>query len=138
MVALQRRRLKASEQEDETFIMRRWGDWQFFIVTLRRLRQSAKIAEFDPAVRAAISDFDAKLPALQTMRNVGEHVEDYALDRGRDRTISRKQLQVGAFGADELVWLDQRLAADEALRGAEALFVAVRDAAQVRSRQSPT
>ena len=126
MVALQRRRLQATEPEDGRFIMRRWGDWQFLIVALRRLRQAARIAAFSPTVTAAIATFDRSLLGLHTMRNVGEHVEDYAQDRGRDATGDRKQLQVGTFGADELAWLGHRLDADAAMAAAEELFAAVR------------
>lgn len=75
MVALQRRRLQSDEPEDETFIFRRWADFQFLIISLRRLRLAALLAARPETNRAviekAISEFDEALPDLQTMRNVG-------------------------------------------------------------------
>lgn len=129
MAALQRRRLQTDEPEDGRFVMRRWADWQVFIAVLRRLRSAALIGRFHPAVAAAIADFDARLPALAVMRNVGEHMEDYALDQGRDRTVERQQLQSGLVSSDELVWIGRTLNADGALGAAEILFDAVRGAA---------
>ncbi len=43
-VALQHRRLRSKEPEDEVFILRWWTDLQFLIVSLRRLRRSALTA----------------------------------------------------------------------------------------------
>lgn len=132
MVALQRRRLQSEEPEDETFIFRRWADFQFFIVSLRRLRQAALLAARPTAgkaaIESAISEFDDSLPDLRKMRNVGEHVDEYAVERGRDRSVSRRALQVGTFNATTLEWLGERLDADEALAAAERLYGAIKDA----------
>jgi hypothetical protein len=69
MVALQRRRLQSDEPEDETFIFRRWADFQFLIVSLRRLRLAALLAAIPDSNRAvikkAIIEFDEALPDLQ-------------------------------------------------------------------------
>ena len=133
MVALQRRRLQSEEPEDEAFVMRRWADFQFFIVSLRRLRQAALLAARPKASRAriksAISEFDEALPGLRKMRNVGEHVDEYAVERGRDRSVGRQALQVGTFDATTLEWLGERLDADDALAAAERLYDAIKDAA---------
>jgi hypothetical protein len=43
-VALQRRRTRSNEPEDEGFVMRWWADLHFFIVALRRLRRAAELA----------------------------------------------------------------------------------------------
>ncbi len=56
MVALQRRRLQSEEPEDEIFVFRRWADFQFFIVSLRRLRQAALLAAHLKATETAIED----------------------------------------------------------------------------------
>jgi hypothetical protein len=139
MVALQRRRLQSEEPEDETFVFRRWADFQFFIVSLRRLRQAAHLAARPKASRAAIesaiSEFDAAMPdrekkrnVIQKMRNVGEHIDEYAVERGRDRSVGRRTLQVGTFDATTLEWLGERLDADDALVAAERLFEAIKDA----------
>lgn len=132
MVVLQRRRLQSAKSEDETFILRPWADFQFFIVSLRRLRQAALLAArpsaSKAAIESAISEFDESLPGLRKMRNVGEHVDEYAVERGRDRSVSRRALQGGTFNATTLEWLGERLDTDEALAVAERLYGAIKDA----------
>lgn len=140
MVTRQRRRLQSEEPEDETFVFRRWADFQFFIVSLRRLRQSALLAARAKASKAdienAVREFDESLPDLRKMRNVGEHVDEYAVERGRDRSIDRRALQAGTFDATTLEWLGERLDADDALAAAERLYRAIDDA-RSSSREMP-
>ena len=128
-VALQRRRLRSTEPEDEAFAMRWWADAQLLIVMLRRLRRTAELAMTVPRahkeIERALAEFDQELPALQTMRNVGEHIEEYALDQGHDATISRRALQVGGWDGTTLSWLGDSLNVDKALASAEALAATV-------------
>ncbi|HSS05331.1 MAG TPA: hypothetical protein VLK89_09145 [Solirubrobacterales bacterium] len=130
MVALQRRRLQSNEPEDETFIFRRWADFQFLIVSLRRLRLAARLAARSEtnraAIESAIREFDEALPELRKMRNVGEHIDEYAIEKGRDRSVSRLALQAGSFDNVALDWLGGRLDADEALIVAEAPHRAIK------------
>jgi hypothetical protein len=139
MVALQRRRLQSTEPEDETFVFRQWADFQFFIVGLRRLRQAALLAArpkaTEAAIESAIAEFDEALPDLrkkqslvQKLRNVGEHIDEYAVERGRDRNVRRRELQAGAVDATTLDWLGERLDSDDALAAAERLYGAIKDA----------
>ncbi len=62
------------------------------------------------------------------MRNIGEHVDEYVVDRGRDSSVGRRALQVGTFDATTLEWLGERLNADDALAAAERLSRAIKDA----------
>lgn len=127
-VALQCRRLRSTEPEDSSFVFRWWADLQFLIVALRRLRRSAEIAmrvpEFSTEVRAAIDEFDRSLPGLTKMRNVGEHVDDYAANdpKRRDLSVDSWQLQAGSFDGTVYVWLGESLNIDTALAAAEKLF----------------
>lgn len=133
-IVLQRRRLGSKEPEDEVFIFRWWADLQFFIVALRRLRRAAEIASRVPKVASelniAIMKFDKALPMLSTMRNVGEHIDDYALDspRRRYKHITRHSLQVGTWDGVTFEWLDERLNVDDALLASKELYSAVRSA----------
>jgi hypothetical protein len=126
-VALQRRRLRSSEPEDDSFVFRWWADLQFLIVALRRLRRSAEIAkripEFSVEVSAAIDEFDKSLPGLTKMRNVGEHVDAYAMNDPKRRVVSvdSGQLQVGCFDGTVYTWLGESLNIDIALAAAEKL-----------------
>jgi hypothetical protein len=129
-VALQHRRLQSAEPEDDTFVFRWWVDIQFLIVALRRLRRSAEIAGSVPTlsgiIKIALGEFDDTVPGLATMRNVGEHVEDYALGQGRDTTVSPSELQVGCLDWPVYSWLGVSLNLDSALGAAEKLLQAVR------------
>jgi hypothetical protein len=126
-VALQVRRLRTEEPEDVKFVFRFWADLQFLIVALRRLRKAALIANFVPGVATAIKSFDGALPGLAKMRNVGEHVDAYAIDdpSRHHRDISRRGLQVGSWDGTTFSWLEQDLNIDKALREAETLFMAI-------------
>lgn len=135
-VALQIRRLRSEEPEDTDFVMRWWTDLQFLIVALRRLRRTAELAaRTDPSnsLREAMADFDAQLPGLRVMRNVGEHIDAYAVDTpGRHhREVDRRQLQVGGWDGRIYRWLLDKdgewleLDVEKAKTAAEQLFEAV-------------
>lgn len=128
-VALQRRRIRSDEPEDNVFVMRWWADLQFFIVALRRLRRAAelacKVSSAKPGLVLAVKAFDGVLPCLSVMRNVGEHIEDYAVDEGRDSRIDRRQIQVGTFDGVKYEWLGKSLNIDVAHDAAAELFAAI-------------
>ncbi|MBK3816463.1 MULTISPECIES: hypothetical protein [Paraburkholderia] len=88
-VALQHRRLQTTEPEDAAFVFRWWSDLQFLVVALRRLRRAAAIGVRVPSVsertKCAIDSFDRLLPDLAKMRNIGEHVDEYAVDAPKRR-----------------------------------------------------
>ena len=115
-------------------MLRWWADLQFLIVTLQRMRTAARIALRSPSVRAEINAsldaFDKALPMLRTMRNVGEHIDDYAVDRGRDREVERGMLQVGTWNGTTYAWLGHELNIDAARDAAKALHRTVCDAAR--------
>jgi hypothetical protein len=61
------------------------------------------------------------------MRNVGEHTDEYAIDKGRNSKVSRTQLQVSSQQGNTYTWLDHQINIDDALRAAAELFIVVRD-----------
>jgi hypothetical protein len=136
-LALQRRRLRTAEPEDEQFVLRWWADLQFFIVALRRFRRAVEIATAIPAIAdettIALRTFDLAVPSLSVMRNVGEHTEQYGVDSDRrhDKNINRRQLEVARWDGTTLFWLQDpagaphELNVDAALHAAEQLFVAL-------------
>jgi hypothetical protein len=130
-IALQHRRLRSTEPEDSTFVFRWWADIQFLIVALRRLRRSAEVAGCVPRlsklINTALLVFDGALPGLVKMRNVGEHVEDYALDRGRDKSVLRSELQIGCWDGTVYSWLGESLNIDTALDAADKLREVLRE-----------
>jgi len=119
-VDLQHRRVRSTEPEDEHFAFRYWADLQFLIVALQRLRRAAGIAaqvvSSKDRIDAGIKKFDKALPMLKVMRNVGEHVDDYAVDspRRHHKHVTRYSLQVGTFDGTSYEWLNLSLNIDEA------------------------
>jgi hypothetical protein len=132
-IDLQCRRLRTSEPEDEAFIFRKWADFGFLIVALVRLRRAASLAARISEIRSimllALAQFDAALPDLKTMRDVAEHIDDYALERGKNKTVVRQSLEVSAMEVGPtLEWLNGRLNAEEALQAAGKLFRSIQEA----------
>jgi hypothetical protein len=131
-VALQRRRLRTKEPEDGEFLFRRWADFHFLVVALVRLRRAAELAAEIPKIkneiRLALHKFDAAVPDLKKLRDVAEHFDDYALDRGRLTNINRRQLEVAVIGSTKLSWLDGEFDADEAFNAGQHLFDAIKQA----------
>jgi hypothetical protein len=108
-------------------------DFHFFVVALTRLRRAAvlasKIDVLKPRMRAALSEFDAALPHLKTMRDVAEHIDDYAVDSGRNSKISRKELEVASRNGDTWHWLGFTTNIEAAFVAAAHLFEALKSAA---------
>lgn len=133
-IRLQCRRLTLAEPEDKLFIFRKWADFDFLVVALFRLRRAAQLAASVPEVNAllapAVADFDAALPNLKKMRDVAEHFDDYAVDRGRRSGVHRQDLEVGRMSVDgtTLEWLGAELDAHKALDESETLFEAIKHA----------
>lgn len=137
-VALQVRRLRTEEPEDGGFVLRRWADLEFLIVALTRLRRAGVLASKIPVIRddmcVALKEFDRALPALTKMRNIAEHFDDYAMDQGYDRNVSRKSLEVGVIAGTRFQWLGCELDADMSLAAASQLFQALQLAGSSLSR----
>lgn len=133
-IALQCRRLRSIEPEDETFIFRWWADLQFLILALCRLHRAVRIACKVPQVakdmKAALYKFDLALPHLTKLRNVGEHVGEYAVDcdSRHDKNVNRKDLQVGSWDGTVYKWLDTQLNVHDALTASEELYRAFQTA----------
>lgn len=128
-VRLQCQRIQSDEPGDSDFVLRRWADYEFLINALSRLRRiaflAAKVPPIQSGMELAISEFDEILPNLLTMRNTLEHIDEYALDDGRNPAVSRKALEVGTFSNDELEWLGHSLKLDDAIKATNSLFKAL-------------
>lgn len=130
-VDLQCRRLNSTEPEDEKFPLRQWSDLHFLIVALTRVRRAAVLASKVPAIRQkmveGLKGFDTALPHLKTMRDVAEHVDEYATDDGRKKAISRKDLEVSLCDGETWTWLGFELNPTGALEASAGLFEVIRE-----------
>lgn len=109
------------------------ADVHFLVISLRRLRTVATTLEHAPqvwdSVRSAIQAFDARLPWLKRLRDVFEHLEDYAVDSNLRRSdTSRGELQVWSFDENGMQWLDYDIDWKEARSAAKDLYGAVKTA----------
>jgi hypothetical protein len=101
------------------------------------LRRAAKLAasipEVQPRLSAALTEFDAALPHLKRMRDVAEHIDDYAVDRGRESSIARQSLEVSSMSENgsALGWLGVELNSHEVLKASQRLFEAIKEASTV-------
>ena len=104
---------------------------------LRRLRRAAELADrvtkAKESLALALRNFDDALPQLSVMRNVGEHINDYAVDssKRRHKQVGRGALQVGSWDGTTYQWLGESLNIDIAHEAAYALFAAVSAAAKM-------
>jgi hypothetical protein len=134
-IDLQCRRLNSEEPEDVEFVLRKWSDFHFLIVALTRMRRTAalalKVPEIKPKMKEALVAFDSALPNLKKMRDVAEHIDDYAVDEGRDDKISRKSLEVGISDEETWEWLGFRINLKDALSASIALFEALKECGSI-------
>lgn len=117
------------DPESNEFIMKWWADLLFLILAISRLRKimeiAKKIPEISQKVNHAILKFDEKLPYLSRLRNVIEHIDEYAIDQGHDKIISRKDLQVGLLDGEVFEWLNVKLNINSAQAASKELFSAL-------------
>lgn len=137
-VALQHDRIVNPRQQDHSFHpfgLRNFNeaDIHFLVIALRRLRQAAATIEYAPqqweSVHPAIQSFDARLPWLKRLRDVFEHLEDYAIDSNlRQSPTTRRELQVWTFNDHGVNWLGYDVNWWEAYAAAKDLYSAVKAA----------
>jgi hypothetical protein len=107
-------------------MLRKLSDFQFLIFALVRLRRTAELASKVPllaeGMKSALLKFDTALPHLKVMRDVIEHVDDYALNKGKNKNVKRRSVEVGGYDDTVFQWLGHELNAHEAMEAAQSLF----------------
>ncbi|MGH8612143.1 MAG: hypothetical protein ACREYF_08905 [Gammaproteobacteria bacterium] len=141
-VDLQCRRLRNADEIDETFLFRLWADFDFLVIALTRLRRAVSLAGkapiLAPPVAQALAAFDAALPQLKKLRDTAEHIDDYAVDRGRVKSVKRQDLEVSSLTMEgpTLEWLGFRLNTEEALNASQALFESLKGMSALLKRRA--
>lgn len=87
----------------------------FFLVALLRFYRSLVLAlstlPTNPQLESRVTKFHEYLGIKRTMRNVGEHFDDYLVGRGRDRSIETGSLHVWSLELSHenarFDWLDE-------------------------------
>lgn len=87
------------------------------------------VSSVSEGINLAIGSFDKRLPDLAKMRNIGEHVDDYAVDAPKRRytDVDRRQLHVGTWYGRGYRWIGE-LDVDVAKDAARQLLSDVREA----------
>jgi len=128
-IAMQCRRLSVRRTRRSRIHSALVADLQFLLIVLHRLRIAANVARKARGVSidADIKKFDEALPHLKIMRDVGEHVDVYAVDSSKrhNKEVSRRAVQMGTWDGVTFSWLGRDLNIDTARAAAEALFFAV-------------
>lgn len=137
-VALQHDRIAKPRLQDEEFHPFRVdsfheADVHFLAIALSRLRRIATTIEHVPLVmdeiRAAIQRFEDRMPWLKQLRDVFEHLEDYAVDSNRRRTaVSRRYLQVWSGTENGMNWMGHEINFKAAIDAGSELYKAVQNA----------
>lgn len=109
------------------------ADVHYLVIALSRLRKIAitieHVTQVWGDVQESIKSFDDRLPWLKRLRDVFEHLEDYAVDSNLRKTnTSRKELQVWSANENGMKWLGYEIIWDEALYAANDLYGAVKTA----------
>lgn len=138
-IDLQLRRIRNPDETDDNWPFIVWLDFQFLVISLARIRRAANIAKAVHAVKdymqGALADFDHNVPDVLVMRNVAEHIDEYAQDLPTRRQrcadgvklIGRRSLEVGSWNNDHFTWLDFTIKYDEVLAAAVKLYDAIKE-----------
>ena len=81
------------------------ADFHFLLTALNRLRESALLVSQVSDLSAEITEFDNQLPWLKRLRNVLEHITEYRIGSGRDKSVSLNSLQLFLSDSGHIEWL---------------------------------
>lgn len=125
-VELQIRRLTSRKLEIEDFVMQPFVDFHFLLIALGRLENAAKLAGTVVDLSTEIHEFQSQLPWLRKLRNTMEHINDYQLAQGRDKSVRIGELHVFGDFQGGMTWLGEEVNYDLALQSSQTLFDAIR------------
>lgn len=124
-VELQVHRLRASREEIPGFAMQPAVDFHLLVTVLSRLRKAAKIVATVPKIADEIKQFDELLPDLRDMRNIQEHIDEYRLGNGYNKSVNTSALLTVILDHDRIAWLDYEINLENALRASANLFKSI-------------
>lgn len=126
---------RMSQGPSDEFPLSWFVDFEFLLVSLRKLRRSAQLLHRIPSCQSdmeiALNAFDAALPWLADLRNASEHFDEHleGKDRGKNLVSSYPSQFSTLLGIDGGVeWLGKPVKFNACLDAAHGLFDAVRTA----------
>ena len=124
-VDLQIQRLRSGENQIKEFVMQPVVDFHFLVTSLNKLRQAAKLVSeiFDLSVK--INQFDKKLPDLRTVRNILEHIDEYRVGKGKNKSVPASTFQTICFSNDCVRWVEYEINLKSAISASQELFASI-------------
>jgi len=123
--------------EDKIFehkIFRDDIDFSCFLIACRRLERAVALGYgvWDNKVekkklKIVLEKFKKETPYLAPLRNVGEHFDDYLLQKGKNKSINSSGLRVYSVGYEkgktyEIDWLNYKIDLKQAVKEADILY----------------
>jgi len=109
-------------------------DFHCFLISCRRLERAVTMAYgiWDNTIekknlKKVLATFKKETPYLTQLRNVGEHFDDYLLQKGKDKSIDSSGLRVYSVGfekgkAYEVEWLNYKINLRQAVKATDVLY----------------
>lgn len=142
-VDLQIKRLETNEPEFADFPFQPLVDFHFLVTALTRLQEIAEalkaIEDMEPVMEKAIESFEKEVPGLRDIRNVLEHIGEYARGAGHDQDVQYGEMFTVVLDSDCIQWLGYELRPRAALSASDTLFHVIKEnppAAYVRAVDS--
>jgi hypothetical protein len=114
-IKLQLQRLNSKENEIPDFVLQPIVDFHFLVTALTRLRKMAELVSKYSDISEGIKKFDEALPDLKNIRNVLEHLDEYRMGKGRNKSVSVNGLRTIMVDPNRIHWLDYEINGNEAL-----------------------
>ena len=125
-VELQIKRLQSQKNEISDFVMQPVVDFHFLIVALTRLRQSASLVSKISDISTAINTFDSAIPDLRTVRNILEHIDEYRIGKGNNKSVPKDSFQTILFGKKSIKWVNYEINLESAMKASSDLFTVIK------------
>ncbi len=106
-------------------------DFNFFLISvnrfLRALELYTKVSNKQVSnriINTAISEYKNRFPFTRKLRNFVEHFDDYLLNKGKDKTLSKGGLQVYSISNDwgTLEWMGYSIDINKIYKESRKLF----------------
>jgi len=109
-------------------------DFNCFLISCRRLERAIVMAhgswnniEEKQKIKDMLNTFKSETPYLSVLRNVGEHFDDYLLEKGKNKFVDSRGLRVYSVEYEKgkiykVEWLDNEIDIKQTTKAADVLY----------------
>jgi len=119
--------LNSKENEIPDFVLQPVVDFHFLVTALTRLKKMAELVSKYSNISEGIKKFDEALPDLKNIRNVLEHLDEYRMGKGRNKSVSVNGLRTIMLDPNRIQWLDYEINGNEVLEVSGLLFEEIKN-----------